>query len=109
MKLSDDVSRYHRPAQYESKRKRNCNTIDIICKKSITCTIISNCLNEDLTSIIPIADTLEHVYNICNALLKLVEQKSQTNAKGCLTDQCQNIQANLELRSPPPFLKIVNK
>lgn len=33
MKLSDDVSRYHRPAQYESKRKRNCNTVDIICKK----------------------------------------------------------------------------
>lgn len=32
MKLSDDVSRY-RPAQYESKRKRNCNTVDIICKK----------------------------------------------------------------------------
>lgn len=33
MKLSDDVSRYHRPAQYESKGKRNCNTVDIICKK----------------------------------------------------------------------------
>lgn len=46
-----------------------------------------------------------HVYNISNVLLKLVEQKSQTNAKGCLTDQCQNIQANLELRSPPPLLK----
>lgn len=73
MKLSDDVSRYHRPAQYESKRKRNCNTVDIICKKKvITCTIISNCLNKDLTSIIPIADTLEHVY-ISNVLLKLVE------------------------------------
>lgn len=33
MKLSDDVSRYHRPAQYESKRKRNCNTIDTFAKK----------------------------------------------------------------------------
>lgn len=72
MKLSDDVSRYHRPAQYESKRKRIVTLSISFAKKSITCTIIANCLNKDLTSIIPIADTLEHVY-ISNVLLKLVE------------------------------------
>lgn len=72
MKLSDDVSRYHRPAQYESKRKRNCNTVDIICKKKYYMHNYLDCLNKDLTSIIPIADTLEHVY-ISNVLLKLVE------------------------------------
>lgn len=50
MKLSGDVSRYYRylPAQYESKHKHNCNTINNIkfAKKTITRTIISNCLNE---------------------------------------------------------------
>lgn len=69
MKLSDDVSRYHRPAQYESKRKRNCNTVDIICKKKY---YMHNYLELSKQSIIPIADTLEHVY-ISNVLLKLVE------------------------------------